>query len=574
MFVTAGSRAQRRRRPTALQNVRTLWGQSFDGTANVSGSLTAVGDIIGGASSMTVTAGTGNSRTLTFQTTTSGGAATTALALGADQSATFAGTVSLAAGVSISGAAGSGGLSLGSMTGATALPTGNLSWTGASTKTVSIVSTGSGSSITITAGASSIWSTSSGTLTLDSGSTLNLGTTNAAGVSFGNAANTVNLTFATTSTGTIVATNAPIPLPVGGRLGLDSNYVSTSDLTAKLVLNWNPGGPFGDRLSVYGSPSWTVFSQSSQLTLKATDSAQTGGSISGTTITGLTSTAQLVPGMTLTNSTGTGTLAAGTVISIIVSATSITVNNAASVNGTLTNLTFKLAASTVYDVILVNDGGTLRLLWGPAWTSTTARASAITTQNGINVNSGAWTTGWTNSAATVPTLVGLLLGTVYVDTTAGQLNDSVTLRGVWNAYNRARRQLYKVNATSTWNGNGSLTYRAANADTTLRVAVVCGIATDSIELFNRGEILAPSGSTGVIGIGLDRTNGNDCQEIGGGANLAVAQVDVLSVYRDIPAVGYHFYQMVEANGVGAGTVQYAGAVNSAKASSIGGTWFS
>jgi len=49
----------------------------------------------GGAASMTIIAGTGNSRTLAFQTTTNTGVATTALALGADQSATFYGTVSL-----------------------------------------------------------------------------------------------------------------------------------------------------------------------------------------------------------------------------------------------------------------------------------------------------------------------------------------------------------------------------------------------------------------------------------------------------------------------------------------------
>lgn len=82
---------------TALASARTLWGQSFDGTGNITGSLTSVGDITGGASNMTITAGTGNSRTLILKTTTSGGTATTALTLGADQSATFAGTVALGA---------------------------------------------------------------------------------------------------------------------------------------------------------------------------------------------------------------------------------------------------------------------------------------------------------------------------------------------------------------------------------------------------------------------------------------------------------------------------------------------
>ena len=49
--------------------------------------------ITGAAGNMTITAGTGNSRTLTLQTTTSGGTATNALVLGATQSATFNGPI-------------------------------------------------------------------------------------------------------------------------------------------------------------------------------------------------------------------------------------------------------------------------------------------------------------------------------------------------------------------------------------------------------------------------------------------------------------------------------------------------
>lgn len=64
-------------------------------TLAASGAVTFTGgSLTGGAGNFTFTAGTGNSRTLIFQTTTSGGVATTALTLGADQSATFAGKVS------------------------------------------------------------------------------------------------------------------------------------------------------------------------------------------------------------------------------------------------------------------------------------------------------------------------------------------------------------------------------------------------------------------------------------------------------------------------------------------------
>jgi hypothetical protein len=78
---------------TVLATSRNLWGQAFTGAADVTGSLTAVGDITGGASSMIIQSGTGASRTLVFKTTTVGSAATTALTLAADQSATFANTV-------------------------------------------------------------------------------------------------------------------------------------------------------------------------------------------------------------------------------------------------------------------------------------------------------------------------------------------------------------------------------------------------------------------------------------------------------------------------------------------------
>lgn len=78
---------------TKLAATKNIWGVAFDGSADISGSMTGVGNITGGASSMTIVAGTGASRTLIFQTTTAGSTATTALTLAADQSATFANTV-------------------------------------------------------------------------------------------------------------------------------------------------------------------------------------------------------------------------------------------------------------------------------------------------------------------------------------------------------------------------------------------------------------------------------------------------------------------------------------------------
>lgn len=59
-------------------------------------SLSGITAATGGASNMTITSGTGNSRTLILRTTTSVGTATTALTLNADQSATFAAGLTIA----------------------------------------------------------------------------------------------------------------------------------------------------------------------------------------------------------------------------------------------------------------------------------------------------------------------------------------------------------------------------------------------------------------------------------------------------------------------------------------------
>jgi hypothetical protein len=89
-----------------LTTSRNLWGQGFNGSADVTGNLTSVGNITGGASSMTIQAGTGNSRTLALQSTTSGGTATTFLTGNADQSSTFGGNISGTGAWTVTGGAG------------------------------------------------------------------------------------------------------------------------------------------------------------------------------------------------------------------------------------------------------------------------------------------------------------------------------------------------------------------------------------------------------------------------------------------------------------------------------------
>lgn len=92
--------------PSSTDNAIVRW----DGTAgdlvqnsvvtiaDTTGAIAGCQSITGGAANMTITSGTGNSRTLILQTTTSGGTATTALTLNATQDATLVGDLTVTGG--------------------------------------------------------------------------------------------------------------------------------------------------------------------------------------------------------------------------------------------------------------------------------------------------------------------------------------------------------------------------------------------------------------------------------------------------------------------------------------------
>lgn len=186
---------------TALLNARTLWGQSFDGTGNISGSLTAVGDITGGASNMAITAGTGNSRTLTLKSTTSGGTATAFLTGNADQSSTFGGNISGTSAWNLTGGAGN----------------------------MTIVS-GTGNSRTLTLQTTTSGGTATTALTLaaDQSATFanTVNATTFVGALTGNASTATSATSATTAT---TATN------IAGGAGGSIPYQSSANTTALLA---------------------------------------------------------------------------------------------------------------------------------------------------------------------------------------------------------------------------------------------------------------------------------------------------------------------------------------------------
>lgn len=201
------------------------------------------------------------------------------------------------------------------------------------------------------------------------------------------------------------------------------------------------------------------------------------------------------------------------------------------------------AADTNYDLFAYNSGGTVTLE-RLAWTNATTRATALTTQDGVLVKSGATTRRY--------------LGTYRTTGTIGQTEDSFAKRFVWNYYHRAPRVLRVTEATDSWNYHVA-TIRQANGAAGNQVAVVVGWAEVLIDLHVQGLVLNTTGNVGVaVGIGEDSTTAFTSGFIGGYNNAVTAsrEVQLCAQLKKYPAVGYHYYAWLEYSDATATTTWY------------------
>jgi hypothetical protein len=204
---------------------------------------------------------------------------------------------------------------------------------------------------------------------------------------------------------------------------------------------------------------------------------------------------------------------------------------------TFTELSLSLgsdAANTNYDLFAYDSGGTVTLE-RLAWTNDTTRATALTTQNGILVKSGATTRRY--------------LGTYRTTGSAGQTEDSFAKRFVWNYYNRVDRPMRATDATNSWNYT-TATIRQANASTANQVAFVIGWAESLVA----GEVIAHFRSDQAavsvapsVGIGEDTTTAFTTGFIGGQVHNQAANgiLQIKTALKRYPAVGYHYWAWLE-----------------------------
>lgn len=194
-----------------------------------------------------------------------------------------------------------------------------------------------------------------------------------------------------------------------------------------------------------------------------------------------------------------------------------------------------LTANRPYDVFVYDNAGTLTLDY-TAWSSATARATALTTVNGVYVKSG----------ATHRRYVGTFYATGTTTTawvTDGSTSTSAKLF-IWNYYNRVNVTGRTREGTTSWTYS-TATWRAMNNDTANRVEVVIGLREDFVDVQST-VVLGLNNSTGSHAIGEDSTSSPATSCLYPGAfSIDSCLPPGSAILRTQTAIGYHYYQALE-----------------------------
>jgi len=185
-----------------------------------------------------------------------------------------------------------------------------------------------------------------------------------------------------------------------------------------------------------------------------------------------------------------------------------------------------LSTSTVYDCFMDYNSGTPILIL-TAWTNATTRATALVYQNGVLVKSGTTTSRY--------------LGTIYIDS-SGAFNDTLTLRYIWNYYNRVSRPLVRQESTASWNYT-TATYRQANASSANQLNFVIGVSEDQVSANVVSTAINTLANFGV-GVGIDSTSANSATTCTTNAQVAGSST-LTATYNGYPGIGSHALMWLE-----------------------------
>ena len=207
-------------------------------------------------------------------------------------------------------------------------------------------------------------------------------------------------------------------------------------------------------------------------------------------------------------------------------------------------VTTGFTASLPHDLFVYDNSGTLTLD-AVAWTSVTARTTALAEQDDVKVKSGA-----TNRR---------YVGTVYVNASKqANLDFDGGLCDVWNMYNRIEGSFVKFETTSTWTYTTD-TYRAANGDSGNAIRVVSGLREDAIIIACSTETnnSHTSSTNRFVAIGENSTTAAATRSLIGftddinNFNMIIANLSA------VPRLGQATYYWIERSGAN-GTTTWVG----------------
>jgi len=189
-----------------------------------------------------------------------------------------------------------------------------------------------------------------------------------------------------------------------------------------------------------------------------------------------------------------------------------------------------LTASTAYDIFAYWSGSAV-VLEALAWSTLTARATAIVRQDGVWVKSGDATRRY--------------IGTIIINASGGQTDDAYTKRFVWNLQNRVKRPCWTTNTTNSWTYATAANREHNNGTGQLRFEFVCGL--DSyVNAENHGRLTMGGASTGgYLYVSIDAVNPpNNFDYIDVYTDLVRSGVRPFYNVR-LATVGYHYITQVE-----------------------------
>lgn len=186
-----------------------------------------------------------------------------------------------------------------------------------------------------------------------------------------------------------------------------------------------------------------------------------------------------------------------------------------------------------YDIFGYLNGG-VPALESLIWTDPNTRATALSWDSGRRVKSGD------------PSR--LYLGSININSSGGEVEDTELFRGIWNNYNKVPRIL-RVSPSGTWSFN-SATFRQINATAAYKAEIMIGISELPVEFRNSIAALTHTGEGVQLGIGIDSTTVST-GSVGYAGGFANAYPQVESVYKGLPGIGYHTIVPLE---LSAGTI--------------------